>query len=160
MRPLSTRSLRIPRMDASSSYWNWAKSSARVAEPRSARKRCTARPERHAPRRHRLAEPLHLLAVRAERHAEHVGDHLLADALALELGHQPDEHLVGDVPERRTHAFDRGEPRDEHRRLPHDGVDQDLRVHARTRGKQQLHPLLLKQSAAAAQAAPRQGRRK
>jgi hypothetical protein len=41
-----------------------------------------------------LAQALHLLLVRTQREAEHVGDHLLAHALALELAHEGDEDFV------------------------------------------------------------------
>jgi hypothetical protein len=49
--------------------------------------------------------------------------------LVLELRDETDEYLVGDMTERRPHALNCGQPRDEHRRLAHDGVDEELRVH-------------------------------
>jgi hypothetical protein len=45
----------------------------------------------------RLAQPLHLLLVGAQREAEHVGDHLLAQPLALELLDWIEKDAVGDV---------------------------------------------------------------
>ena len=67
---------------------------------------------------------LHLLLIRAHRHAEHVGDDLAPDALRLDLARQLEEHLIGDVRERRADAGGGRELRDQHRRLAHDRVDQ------------------------------------
>ena len=53
-------------------------------------------------------------------------------AASFEREDSPVADRVGDVAERRTHALNRGQPRHEHRRLPHDGVDEELRVHGRS----------------------------
>ncbi len=79
----------------------------------------------------RLCQALHLLLIRAQGQTEHVGDDLLADALALELTHEADEHLVGDVRKRRANAIDGRQLRDQNHRLAHDCVDQYLCVHAK-----------------------------
>ena len=50
--------------------------------------------------------------------------------MGLELARQLEVHLVRDVREGRAHAAARGELRDEHRGLVHDGVDEQLNVHA------------------------------
>src|SRR5262249_12857785 len=58
-------------------------------------------------------------------------------ALVFEFADQADEDFVGNVTERRTYAFDRGKPRHEHRCLPHDRIDQDLRVHSGSRERKE-----------------------
>src|SRR5690606_36703464 len=50
----------------------------------------------------------------------HVGAHLAADALRVELVGELDEHLIGDVGERGAYAAGGSELRDEYGHLPHD----------------------------------------
>src|SRR5262249_2762317 len=73
----------------------------------------------------------HALLITAQRESEHVGDHLAAHALAFDLARKLDEHLVGDVRERRSQPGRSRQLRNQHRRLLHDQVDQQLRVHTR-----------------------------
>jgi hypothetical protein len=87
-------------------------------------------PQRAAALRRALFQPLHLALVGAKRHPEHVGAHLAAHALRFELPRQLDEHLIRHVRERRPEPAARRELRDEHRRLPHDRVDEQIDVHA------------------------------
>jgi hypothetical protein len=51
--------------------------------------------------------------------------------LRLDLARELEEHLIGHVRERRTRARARRELRDQHGRLAHDPVDQQLEVHCR-----------------------------
>src|SRR5438477_11820008 len=76
-----------------------------------------------------FGEPLDLLLVTPERETEHVGNDLAAYALRFDLRRQIEEHLVGDMREWCTNSGRRRQLRDEHRRLPHDGVDEKRRVH-------------------------------
>ena len=62
--------------------------------------RAQRRPERDAANACRLLQALQLELVRAQRQTEHVCGHLLADTLALELRHQSQKHLIGDVRQR------------------------------------------------------------
>ena len=76
-----------------------------------------------------LAEPLNLPPVRAESNAEHVGADFSAHALALELAHRIEEHLVCDLRQGRPPSTRRRKLRDEDRRLADDGVNQKLDGH-------------------------------
>src|SRR5512145_1579512 len=51
-------------------------------------------PKRDSARGRGLTQPLDLLLVGAQSQAKHVGNHLLAEPLALELSHQSEEDLV------------------------------------------------------------------
>jgi hypothetical protein len=81
-------------------------------------------PERLAALRPRFGEPLDLLLIGAKRQPEHVRDDLPAQTLALELGHQVQEHLIRDVRKRRPEPPRRRELSDQDRGLPHDRVDE------------------------------------
>jgi hypothetical protein len=70
-----------------------------------------------------------LALVGPQRQPEHVRDHLARDALRLELTRQLDEHLVGDVGERRSNAGRGRELCDQHRGLPNDALDQKPCMH-------------------------------
>ena len=80
-------------------------------------------PERDAPGSRRFAQALNFLLIRAQHQPEHVGNHFFAELLPFELAHQPDEHFVGDVRKRGTHAIGGRELRDQDHRLANDGID-------------------------------------
>jgi mRNA-degrading endonuclease toxin of MazEF toxin-antitoxin module len=75
----------------------------------------------------------HAVVVRAQRHAEHVGDDLVAHPLLFQLTCQIDEHLIGDMRERRSPPGCGGQRGDQHRRLAHDRIDQQRCAHANPR---------------------------
>lgn len=71
-----------------------------------------------------LAQALYLLLITPNREPEHVGRDLPGDAVAFDLLRELEENLVRDVSQGCTNAGSRGELRNEHRGLMHDGVDQ------------------------------------
>ena len=70
-----------------------------------------------------FAQPFNLAEVGAQRQAEHVGDHFFPQFLTLELLHQTDEDLVGDMGQRRPHAVGCRELGNQNHRLADDAVD-------------------------------------
>jgi hypothetical protein len=74
-------------------------------------------------------QALQLAQIAAQRHAEHIRADFPADALRFELARELDEHLIGDVRDRRANTACGGELRDQHRHLSHDRADEQLRVH-------------------------------
>lgn len=67
--------------------------------------------------------------VRPERKTEHVGDDLVSEALRTELPDEVDENLIRGVRERRSAPGSGRQGGDQHRRLPHDRVDEYVDVH-------------------------------
>lgn len=84
-------------------------------------------PQRLAADRRRLAKPRHLALVAAKREPEHVHAHLSAHALAFELRGEVEE-VIRHVSEGCAGSAGGGELGHQHRRLPHDGIDEQLNV--------------------------------
>jgi hypothetical protein len=63
-----------------------------------------------------------------KRHPEHVCDHVFAEALGRELAGQVEKDLIRHPRQGRAQPADRGDVREQHHRLLHDAVDQQLRV--------------------------------
>ena len=66
-----------------------------------------------------------------QRHAEHVGDHVLLDTLPQQLRREIDEYLIGDLRQGCAHATRGRQLGDQHRRLLDHTVDELCDVHAR-----------------------------
>jgi hypothetical protein len=81
-------------------------------------------PQRHPAGGCGLVQSLHLLPIGTQGQAKHVGNHFLAEPLALELANQAEEHLVSNVRQRRTNTICRRQLGDEDHRLADDSVDQ------------------------------------
>ena len=91
---------------------------------------------------HAFGQALDLVVVGPERESEHVRDELVREALVLQLGNQVDEHLIRGVCQLRPGTRGRCQLRDQHGRLTHDGVDQNVDVHARKARCQPLAPIV------------------
>jgi hypothetical protein len=70
--------------------------------------------------------------VGAEGDTEHVGNYFVAEALSLQLVNEVDEDLIRRVRESGSPARRRRELRKQNRGLPHDRIDEYIRVHVAT----------------------------